>query len=177
MPNPRKAAMLQEITDAMGRATVAVSADYRGLTVAQMTELRRALRPTNCEVKVVKNTLAAMAADSAGRPEMKEILTGPTAIAFGFDDPVSPIKAMTEHFRARRLTVTINGGWMDGQVFDRAGVESIATLPPKTEIVADIAGKLQSPLYNFAGLLQASIRNFAGLIDSRASQLESQAAA
>jgi large subunit ribosomal protein L10 len=177
MPNPRKVAMLREITDTMGRATVAVSADYRGLTVAQITELRRALRPSNCEVKVVKNTLASMAADSAGRPEMKEILTGPTAIAFGFDDPVAPIKALTEHLRARRLNVTINGGWMDGQVFDRAGVESIATLPPKGEIVADIAGKLQSPLYNFAGLITSTIRNFAGLVDSRANQLEAQGAA
>lgn len=176
MPNPRKAAMLKEITESMGRATVAVSADYRGLTVAQITELRRALRPTNCEVKVVKNTLAAMAAKAAGRENMSEILVGPTAIAFGFDDPIAPVKAMTEHFRTRRMTVTINGGWIEGQVLDRAGVESLATLPPKQEIIADIAGKLQSPLYGFAGLITASIRNFAGLIDSRANQLESQGA-
>jgi large subunit ribosomal protein L10 len=108
---------------------------------------------------------------------MKDLLTGPTAIAFGFDDPVTPVKTLTEHLRARRLNVTINAGWMDGRVFDRAGVESIATLPPKNEIVAGIAGKLQSPLYNFAGLLTATIRNFAGLVDARANQLESQGAA
>jgi large subunit ribosomal protein L10 len=177
MPNPRKAEMLREITDSMSRATIAVSADYRGLTVAQMTELRRALRPANCEVKVVKNTIAAMAAEGSGRPEMKEILSGPTAIAFGFDDPIAPVKALTEHLRARRLNVTIHGGWLEGKTFDRAGVESIATLPPKNEIVADIAGKLQSPLYNFAGLITATIRNFAGLVDARANQLESQGAA
>jgi large subunit ribosomal protein L10 len=176
MPNPRKVAMLSDIADRMGRATVAVSADYRGLTVAQMTELRRALRPANCEVKVVKNTVAAMAAEQAGRPEMKEILTGPTALAIGFDDPVAPVKALTEHLRARRLNVTINGGWMEGQVLDRAGVESIASLPPKTELVAEIAGKLQSPLYNFAGLITASVRNLAGLIESRAAQLEAEPA-
>jgi large subunit ribosomal protein L10 len=167
--------MLAEIADRMGRATVAVSADYRGLTVAQITELRRVLRPTSCEVKVVKNTIASMAADQAGRPEMKDLLTGPTALAIGFDDPVAPVKAMTEHFRARRMNVTINGGWIEGQVLDRAGVESIATLPPKPEIVAAIAGKLQSPLYNFAGLITATIRNFAGLIDARANQLEGAA--
>jgi large subunit ribosomal protein L10 len=172
MPNPRKVAMLREITETMGKATVAVSADYRGLTVAQLTELRRALRPANSEVKVVKNTLAAMAAEAAGRPEMKSLLVGPTAIAFGFADPVAPVKTLTEHFRARRLNVTINAGWIDGQVLDRAGVESLATLPPKPEIVAAIAGTLQSPLYTFAGLLTATIRNFAGLIDARANQLE-----
>ena len=109
-------------------------------------------------------------------PEMKEILTGPTALAIGFDDPVAPVKALTEHLRARRLNVTINGGWMEGQVLDRAGIESIASLPPKTELVAEIAGKLQSPLYNFAGLITASVRNLAGLIESRAAQLEAEPA-
>ena len=176
MPNPRKVAMLAEITDSLGRATVAVSADYRGLTVAQLTELRRALRPTGAEVKIVKNTLASMAADAVGRPEMKGLLTGPTAIAIGFADPVAPVKALTEHLRSRRMNVTINAGWIDGQLVDRAGVDDIATLPSKEQLIADFAGKIQSPLYNFAGLITASVRNFAGLVDARANQLEGDAA-
>lgn len=176
MPTPRKAAMLAEITDRMERASIAISADFRGLTVAQLTELRRALRPANVEVKVVKNTLATMAAEKAGRPEMSKILEGPTAVAFGFGDPVAPVKALTEHLRAKRLNITIHGGWLEGQVLDRAGVESIATLPSREQLIADVVGKLQSPLYNFAGLLQASMRNFAGLVEARAKQLEEQSA-
>ena len=164
--------MLAEIQDRMERASIAISADYRGLTVAQITELRRALRPTGAEVKVVKNTLAAMAAKAAGRENMAEILQGPTALAIGFDDPIAPVKAFTEHLRARRLNIEIHGGWLEGRVLSRAEVDSLATMLPKEQLIADVVGKLQSPLYNFAGLLQSTIRNFAGLIDSRANQLE-----
>ena len=175
MPTPRKEAMLAERQDRMERASIAISADYRGLTVAQITELRRALRPTGAEVKVVKNTLAAMAAKAAGRENMAEILQGPTALAIGFDDPIAPVKAFTEHLRARRLNIEIHGGWLEGRVLSRAEVESLATMPPKEQLIADVVGKLQSPLYNFAGLMQASMRNFAGLVDARAAQLEASA--
>ncbi|MFN0147993.1 MAG: 50S ribosomal protein L10 [Dehalococcoidia bacterium] len=177
MPTPRKVEMLAEIKDRMARAAITISADFRGLTVAQLTDLRRALRPANAEVKVVKNTLASMAAEQAGRPEMAQILEGPTALAFGFGDPVAPVKALTEHLRARRLTLNIHGGWLEGQILTRAEVESLATLPSKEQLVADVVGKLQSPLYNFASLLQASIRNFAGLVEARANQLEGSSAA
>lgn len=172
MPTPRKAAMLKEVQDDMSRASIAISADYRGLTVAQITDLRRALRPAGAEVKVVKNTLAVMAAKAAGRENMAEIVQGPTALAFGFDDPIAPVKALTEHLRARRLTIDIHGGWLEGKVLSRAEVESLATMPSKEQLIADVVGKLQSPLYNFAGLLQSTIRNFAGLVDARANQLE-----
>ncbi len=177
MPTPRKVAMLAEIKDAISRASIAISANYRGLTVAQITDLRRSLRPSNTEVKVVKNTLAAMAATQANRPEMAEILNGPTAIAFGYGDPIAPVKALTEHLRSRRLNIEIYGGWIEGKVLNRAEVESLATLPSKEQMVADVVGKLQSPLYNLTGLLQSAQRNFAGLIEARAKQLESQGAA
>ena len=172
MPTPRKVAMLAEIQDRMERASIAISADYRGLTVAQITELRRALRPTGAEVKVVKNTLAAMAAKAAGRENMAEILQGPTALTMGYGDPIAPVKAFTEHLRAKRLTVDIHGGWMEGKVLSRTEVESLATMPSKEQMLADFIGKMQSPLYNFAGLMQSTIRNFAGLVDARATQLE-----
>ncbi|WP_322796867.1 50S ribosomal protein L10 [Tepidiforma sp.] len=173
MPTPRKVAMLAEIKSRMERASIAISADYRGLTVAQITELRRALRPAGAEVKVVKNTLAAMAAKEAGREELAQILKGPTALTFGFDDPIAPVKAFTEHLRSKRLNIEVHGGWLEGRVLTRAEVESLATMPPKEQLLADVVGKLQAPLYGFAGLLQASIRNFAGLIEARANQLES----
>ncbi|MGI8927355.1 MAG: 50S ribosomal protein L10 [Tepidiformaceae bacterium] len=172
MPTPRKVAMLAQIKDRMQRASIAISADYRGLTVAQLTDLRRALRPAQVEVNIVKNTLATMAAEQAGRPEMSQLLDGPTALAIGFGDPIAPVKALTEHLRARRMQLTIHGGWLEGKLLSRAEVESLATMPSKEQLIADVVGKLQSPLYNFAGLLQASIRNFAGLIESRANQLE-----
>jgi large subunit ribosomal protein L10 len=177
MPTPRKVEMLAEIKDRMERASIAISADYRGLSVAQITELRRALRPADVEVKVVKNTLASMAAEQAGRPEMAELLQGPTALAIGFGDPIAPVKALAEHLRAKRLQLTIHGGWLEGKVLSPGEVESLATMPSREQLIAQVVGKLQSPLYNLAGLLQASMRNFAGLVEARAKQIEEQTAA
>lgn len=172
MPTPRKVEMLAEIRDRFERASIAISADYRGLTVSQLTELRRALRPANVEVKIVKNTLANMAAEQAGRPELSKLVQGPTAIAIGFDDPVAPVKALTEHLRAKRLNIEIHGGWLEGKILDRAEVESLASLASKEQLIADVVAKLQGPLYNLAGLLQSTMRNFAGLVEARANQLE-----
>lgn len=176
MPTPRKAVMLEDITESMKRSTVAISADYRGLTVAQMTRLRRALRPSGVEVKVVKNTIAAMAADRAGRPEMKQLLDGPSAIAFGSGDPVAPAKALNEFLRAERLEIKLHGAWLAGRYLEGREVEGLASLPSKDQMLASFMSMMQSPLYGFAGLIQAAQRNFAGLIEARANQLESSAA-
>lgn len=177
MPTPRKVQMVAEICEQMSRAQVAIAADYRGLTVAQMTKLRRALRPAEAELHVMKNTLAAIAADKAGRPEFKQLLQGPTAIAFGFGDPIAPVKALLDTLRAERLQVPLLGGWLEGRILDAKAVEGLATLPSRDQLVANVVGKLQSPMYTFVGLLQASIRNFAGLVDARIRQLEEQGAA
>lgn len=175
MPTPRKVAMLAQTRDRMARASVAISADYSGLTVAQLTDLRRALRPADVEVNIVKNTLAVMAATEAGRPEMAELLQGPTALAIGYGDPIAPVKLLTEHLRARRMTLNIHGGWLEGKILDREGVESLATLPSKEQMLGDVIAKLQSPLYGFTALMQSTIRNFAGLVEARANQIEGAA--
>ena len=172
MPTPRKAAMLREITDQMQRASVMISTDYRGLSVAQITRLRRALRPADVELRVVKNTIATMAARDAGYPDMAELLDGPSAIAFGFGDPIAPAKALTTYMRDERLDLTIHAGWLEGRVLSADEVRDLATLPSREQLIADVMSKLQSPLYNFSGLLQTTIRDFAGLIDARANQLE-----
>lgn len=175
MPTPRKALMLEELTGTISRASIAISADYRGMTVAQLTELRRALRPAEVEVHVIKNTVAAMAARAAGQDKMADIFQGPTAVAFGLGDPIAPVKLLTEFNRQRRGVINIIGGYLDGTVLDRAGVEGLATMPSKEQLIADFVGKIQSPLYNFAGLINASITQFARLVESRATQLEAAA--
>mgnify|MGYP001361127352 CR=1 FL=1 len=175
MPTERKVRMVEELRDLIARSSVAVSTEYRGLTVAQMTQLRRVLRNAGGELHVVKNTLASIAADQAGRGEFKELLKGPTAVVFGFDDPVAPVKALIEHLRAERLEVPITAGWLEGRVLTPEEVRSLATLPSREELIGQVAAKLQSPLYNLAMLLQATVREFAGLIDARARQLEEAA--
>ncbi len=175
MPTPRKARMLEDLTSRMQRASIAISAECRGLTVAQLTELRRALRPASVEVKVVKNTIASMAARAAGHPEMARIFQGPTAVAFGMGDPIAPVKLLMEYMRARRVQLNIIGGYIQGSVLDRAGVEGLATMPSREQMIADFVGRMQSPLYGFAGLMNAPITQFARLLNARADQLEGAA--
>lgn len=176
MPTEKKIAQVAALKDQFSRAQVVVSADYRGASVGQMTTLRRALRDVGVEVLVVKNRLALLAATQVDHPEIGEILSGPTAIAIGYDDPVASVKALTKFMSDNRnFPVQIIAGWVDGQVLDRAGVEDFAKVPSRDELISMIAGQFQSPLRNFAGLMQATMREFTGLIDARATQLDAPA--
>lgn len=177
MPTPRKVAMVAQTKDRMERANVVISTSYAGLSVSQLLGLRRAVRDADAEMAVVKNTLAMRAADEAGRPEMRQLLTGPTAIAFGYGDVVAPAKALVNHITERNLNVTINAGWFDGRVLTGDEVRDLAKLPPKEQLIAEVVGKLKSPLYDLAALLTTTTRNLHGLVEARAKQLEEQGAA
>ncbi|MEX2238962.1 MAG: 50S ribosomal protein L10 [Dehalococcoidia bacterium] len=173
MPTAKKIAEVQELTNKVERTTIAIGADYRGLSVKQMTALRGAMRSADVEVKVVKNNLLKIATDNAGRPEILQIVTGPTAVAFGYGaDVVAPAKALTDFLRTSRLDVTIHGAYVEGQVIDRKGVEDLASVPSKEILLSKIAGALISPAAQLAGLLSGTLREFAGLVDARANQLE-----
>lgn len=173
MPTEKKVQEVKSLADKVSRTTIAIGADYRGLTVKQMTDLRRALRGAEVELKVVKNTLLQLASKDAKRTEVMAIAEGPTAIAFGYgSDVVAPAKALTEFLRSSRLDVKIHGAYVEGQIIDRKGVEDLASVPPKEVLLAKIAGALISPAAELAGLLSATLREFAGLVDARAEQLE-----
>jgi large subunit ribosomal protein L10 len=176
MATAKKVAVVAELTELLGRAQIVISTDYRGASVAQMAALRRSLKTQDVDVKVVKNRLALRAAAAVDHPELAEILSGPTAIAIGYGDPVGPAKALTSYISGQRnFPVEIIGGWVAGRVLDRAGIEEFAKIPSKDELISMIAGQLQSPLRTFAGLIQASMREFTGLVDARAGQLEEAA--
>ena len=174
MPTAKKIEDVQELTDKVTRSTIAIGTDYRGLTVKQITELRRALRGADVELRVVKNNLMKLATDNGGKPEIMEILEGPTAVAFGYgNDIVAPAKALTEFLRSARLDVKIYGAYVEGQIVDRKGVEDLASVPPREILLGKIAGALISPAAQLAGLLSGTLREFAGLVEARANQMES----
>lgn len=172
MPTARKAEDIDELQDMIGRSLVAISASYRGLSVAEMTALRRRLRETGVDVRVVKNTLVRIAAERAGKPDLVKIVEGPTAIIFGYDDIGGPAKAITEYVRTARNSLTITGAYLDGSVLAAAEVGDLASMPNRETMIAMFAGGLQSPIQTFAGLITATVRDFAGLVDARATQLE-----
>lgn len=176
VPTPRKEAQVAELVEVLGRAEIAISTAYQGITMAKQTELRRRLSEAGAEMHVVKNTLLKIAAERSGRPEFAELADGPTAIVVGFDEPVAPSKALVTYIRENTDgKVAIRRAWISGEVVDEAYVRDLATLPSRDELVATLAGNLVGKVAEFSGLLVATQRKFVGLVEARAKQLEDAA--
>jgi large subunit ribosomal protein L10 len=176
MPTARKEALVGELEDLISRSSLAISTNYRGMTVAEMTQLRRRMRDTGVELRVVKNTLLRMAAERGGKPDLFKIVDGPTALIFGFGEPRAPAAAITEFVRTSRTSLTVTGGSFEGQAMPAASVGDLANLPTRDQLLAQFMGGLQSPLSTLAGLLAGTLREFAGLIEARTGQMEEAAA-
>jgi large subunit ribosomal protein L10 len=173
MPTARKVQVTEKLEELIGRSTVAISANYRGMTVAEMTALRRRMREAGVEMHVVKNSLLRRAAEQGGKPEIAQIVEGPTALVFGFAEPNAPAGALTEYVRTARTALTLNGAYFDGQVLPASGVAELASLPSRPQLISQFMGGMQSPIAMLAGLLSGTLREFAGLIEARSSQMES----
>jgi large subunit ribosomal protein L10 len=177
MPTAKKEADVSELQEMVSRSVVAISTSYRGMSVSDMTTMRRRMREAGVDVRVVKNTLLRIAAERAGKPDLFQIVDGPTALIFGYDDIASPARAINDYVRTARNTLTITGAYLDGQVMKAAEVTDLATLPTKEQMIATFVGSMQSPIATFSGLITGVVRQFAGLINARAEQLEGQGAA
>lgn len=172
MPTEKKIKAVEELTDVLSKSTVVIGAEYRGLSVADTTALRKQLRDAGYQMHVIKNTLFRRAAEAAGKADMVSLADGPTALVIGFADPLAPIKALVDYQRTARNTFAARGAYLDGQVYPSSRLNDLATLPPKEAMIAELAGLLQSPMVSLLSLLQATIREFSGLLDARAGQLE-----
>ena len=155
VPTKKKVELVEELRDKFSRCAIAVATDYTGLNVNAMTELREKMREKEVEYRVVKNTLAYLAADAAQNPQIKEIVQGPTALAFGYDDPVEVARVLEEYIRVNRSALTIRGAVMDRRSLTPAQVMLLPRLPSKNQLLAQVLGQIQSPLANLLMQLQA----------------------
>ena len=137
-------------------AKAGVLVKYEGIKVSEDTELRTALRKAGVEYSVMKNTLTGRACDIAGYGDMKQYLSGMTAIAISQDDPIAPAKIMKE-YADKIPSFEIKAGFVDGGVIDQAGVEALAATPSKEVLIGKMMGSLMSSLYGLAYVLQAKI--------------------
>jgi large subunit ribosomal protein L10 len=171
MPTAKKIQEVEELTESLGRSTVVIGAEYRGLTVKETTTLRSQLRSAGLEMRVVKNTLFKRAADAIGKENMVALAEGPTALIIGFDDPIAPIKQVVEYQRTARNTFVARSAFLDGTVYAGGQLNDLATMPSREEMIAELVGLLQAPISNLVGLLDATLQEFVGLIDARAEQV------
>ena len=167
----QKAAEVSELTEQIGKASNAFLIDFKGITVPQVTELRKQVRQANSGYVVVKNTLALIALKDSPIINMKEQFTGPTAIAFNATDAVVLAKALTK-FAKDVPAVSFKGALLNGQVVPASEIQNIANLPSREELVAKLLYLLQSPIRGLVTVLQANIRNLAVVLDLVAKQKE-----
>jgi len=175
MLRSEKERVVAELAKRLSDADTLMVADYRGLTMPEIDELRTRLLEAGARFTVVKNTLTKRAAEEAGTTEVLDLIDGPTAIAFleADGDPVAVAKVLNETSRANDVLV-IRGGLLEGTVVGDEEIKRLATLPAAEVLRAQLAGAVFAPLTTVVGLFTAPLRDLVGVIDARIRQLEEQ---
>ena len=176
MRKEQKELVVAELTERLRTSESVIVADYRGLTMPQIDNLRTELLKHGAKFTVVKNTLTRRAAEAAGAEALLTLLEGPTAIAFleTDGDPVAVAKALGAAARETRV-LEVRGGVLEGRAITAADVESLAKLPPIDQLRGQVLGAVTAPLYTIVGLFTAPLQNLVGLIDARIEQLGGEA--
>jgi large subunit ribosomal protein L10 len=167
MPTAEKAQTIDELAELLQDSKGAVLLDYRGLNVAEIQALRRQLGGEEVEFHVAKNTLLRIAAERAQVDVAPDLLTGPTAVAFGMRDEVTPAKLLTQFTRTNRV-VHIKGGVIGGRSMTAEQIGRVAELPSREDLLATLLGAIQAPLAQTLAVLQAPAREVAGLAQALA---------
>ena len=178
MKKEDKERVVAELTERLRTSETLIVADYRGLTMPQIDELRTKLLEQGARFSVVKNTLTRRAAEAAGAEALLAMLEGPTAIAFleSDGDPVAVAKALADAARTTRV-LTIRGGLLEGRPMEAAAVEELAKLPPADVLRGQVLGAITAPLTAIVGLFTAPLQDLYGLLDARIEQLGGESAA
>ena len=152
----QKQQIVADLAEQLKASTAGVLVNYQGITVEDDTKMRKALREAGVKYKVVKNSLTGRACDEVGLGEMKQYLTGMTAIAISESDPIAPAKIIKE-YAEKVESFEILAGYLDGAVVSKETVTALADIPSKEVLIAKFLGSIKSPLYGFAYALQAVI--------------------
>src|SRR5262245_25822814 len=172
MPTAAKEATVAELREELANAKTMIVSEYRGLTVKEIAEIRRALRKQDVTYRVVKNRLMRIAADDSVGEALSPLLTGPTAIAFGTDEAATA-KAVLDAAKPYKI-VKITGGVLGDRAIDADSVTRLATLPSREILLAKLAGGMQAPVGQLAGLFAAPLRNLGSVLAQVAEQKRSQ---
>jgi len=174
MATERKREQVALLKERLGRASITIGIDYRGLSVKDMQQLRRGIRAEapETELRVIKNTLWRRASEGAGEPDAAGLAQEATAMLFGFGDLTEAPRALQKYIREERLELPIYGVYVEGELQDGSQVGALADVPSRPELMAKVAGGLSSPIAGLAGVLSAVFRDVAAIVEARAEQLE-----
>jgi large subunit ribosomal protein L10 len=172
MPTQRKIDLVAELTDKMQRSQLAVVADYRGFTVAELTTLRAKLRENGAEMIVAKNTLLRLAARNTGKQGIEPNLEGPTAVVFAYADVSKVAKLLLDASKATPKALTVKGGLLGLSPIKADGLDAVTRLPSREQALAQVLGGIAAPVSGVVGVINAAITNVALVIQARIDQLQ-----
>lgn len=167
-----KQAIVDELSAKLRGANAFYLTDFTGLNVKSITDLRRRLRNAGVEYLVVKNTLAERALEGAEFPDIAEFFKGPTALVIGHDDPVAPAKVLADFAKEHDNKPAVKAGIVERKAVSAAQIDVLAKLPPREQLLAELAGALEAPLAQLAYVMQAKLYEMAGLLDALRSSRE-----
>ena len=173
MARREKELIVEELIEKLENAESAILTDYRGLNVEEMNDLRSKLRDADVEYKVVKNTLAYLAAKEVDCEEVEEYLVGPTAIAFGLEDPVSPAKVLSE-FSDDHEDLEIKSGIIKGSIIDAQQVESLADIPDREVLLSQIAQGMKAPITGLVHCLKDPLNKLVRTLEAVKEEKQAQ---
>lgn len=175
MPTQRKIDTVADLTEKMSRTQLTLVTDYRGLTVAEITDLRNTLRKAGAELIVAKNTLTLIAAKENGYDALESLLSGPTALAFAYDDVAQAAKAINDFNKGPKKLV-VRGGMLGKSLLAADALDAVARMPSREQILAQIVGGISSPVAGVVGVINAAITNVLYVLQARIDQQQEPAA-
>jgi large subunit ribosomal protein L10 len=172
MATEKKVKIVESLQETFSRCNIGILTDYRGLKTSELNDLRRKLREANVEYKVVKNSLAQIAAKNVGLEQVVASLEGPMAVALGYGDATQAVKALSDYIRATKSILSIKGGFLADRVLSAKDLEILARLPSREVLISRVIGGMQSPIYGLVNVLAGPIRGIMGVLQARIKQLE-----
>jgi len=168
MLKEKKVQIVNNLAENLSRSTIIIATNYQGLLAKQMAGLRNALAKAGIEYHVVKNSLVFRAADHVGKPQLRDIIEGPVALAFGYDDIVNTAKAVNQYIKASALPLEIRGGLLGDRVLPPEEVVTLASLPTREVLLARLIGQLQAPIGTLHNILNFPFQGLLNVMQNRA---------
>jgi large subunit ribosomal protein L10 len=166
----RKEKVVEELTEKLSRSEALIMTDYRGLSTAEMTELRNKLREQETGFHVVKNSLIKLAMEQAGLPWEPSLFDGPTAIGFCYEDIPGPAKVLVD-FSTESKVLSVRGGMLGESLLDASRISDLASLPSGDVLIAQVVSRISGPLVGLVNVLNAPLQNLAYVLQARVNQM------
>ena len=168
MLREKKVQIVSNLAENLSRSTIIIATNYQGLLAKQMAELRNALAKAGIEYHVVKNNLVFRAADHVGKPQLRDIIEGPVALAFGYDDIVNTAKTLNQYIKSSALPLEIRGGLLGDRILPPEEVVTLASLPTREVLLAKLIGQLQAPIGSLHNVLTSPFQGLLNVLQNRA---------